>query len=176
MAGIAERMIGAARLDVRTYEEVENDATATGQAMAVVVLSSIAGGLGALGTVGFGFVIFTIIAALIGWFIWAFLTYFIGTRLLAEPQTSADLGQLLRTIGFASSPGILRILGVIPLIGWPISFAVAIWMLAAMVIAVRQALDYRSTGRAVVVCLIGWVVFVAVNWLVLALTGARIGA
>ena len=171
MAALVDRMIGAARLNVQTYEEVENDTSATGQAMLVVVLSSVAGGLGMLSTGIFRAVIVTAIASLVGWFIWAFLTYWIGTRLLPEADTKADIGQLLRTIGFASAPGIFRILEAIPLIGRLISLILAVWMLIAMVIAVRQALDYKSTWRAVGVCLIGWLVFVLFNWLAMALLG-----
>lgn len=162
MASFTERMIGAAKLDVNTYEEVEADQSALGQAMGVVVLSSVAAGLPAIRTGGVMGLIGLTLSALLGWFVWAALTYVIGTKLLPEPQTESDIGELLRTIGFASSPGILRILGVIPLIGALISFAVSVWMLVAMVIAVRQALDYRSTGRAVGVCLIGFVVYVLI--------------
>src|SRR6266540_1825813 len=172
MAGLVERMIGAARLDVRIYEEVEADTKATGQAMAVVVISSVAAGLGAF-RIGPAAIALHAIAALAGWFVWAFLTYFIGTRILPEPQTSADLGQLLRTTGFSSSPGVLRILEILPLIGGVISFLVPIWMLAAMVVAVRQALDYRSTGRAVGVCFIGWVVYVFIRVMLFWLPGIR---
>ena len=162
MASFIERMIGAAKLDVHTYEEVEADTGATGQAVAVVVLSSIAAGIGGLGRGDMTGLISGVIGALIGWFIWAILTYFIGTKILPEPQTKSDVGELLRTIGFSSAPGLLRVLGVIPVIGALISFAVPIWMLVAMVIAVRQALDYKSTGRAVGVCLIGWVVYMLI--------------
>ena len=102
------------------------------------------------------------IAALLGWFIWAFLTYFIGTKLLPEPQTKSDYGELLRTIGFSSSPGVLRVLGIVPLLGGILNLLTGIWMLVAMVIAVRQALDYKSTWRAVGVCLIGWIVQIAI--------------
>ena len=92
-------------------------------------------------------------------------------NLLPERQTEADLGQLLRTIGFAASPGLLLALGIIPLIGAIISFVVQIWMLVAFVIAVRQALDYTSTVRTVVVCLIGWILMVVVTALLLFLVG-----
>lgn len=156
MASFTERMMGAAKLDVHTYEEVEADRGATGQAMAVVVLSSIAPGIGLLGRVGILDLIILVLFALLGWFIWAFLTYFIGTKILPEPQTRADLGELLRTTGFSSSPGLLRVLGVLPVLGPLIWLVVPFWMLIAMVIAVRQALDYRSTLRAVGVCLIGF--------------------
>jgi hypothetical protein len=134
-----------------------------GQAMTVVVISSVAAGIGSLRTMGGAGVIIITIVAIVGWFIWAGLTYLIGTKLLPEPQTQADLSQLLRTIGFSASPGVLRILGIIPVLGPVINFAVSVWMLVAMVIAVRQALDYQSTGRAVGVCLIGFVVYLVLS-------------
>ena len=162
MASFAERVIGAAKLDVRIYEEVEADRTAMGQAMGVVVLSSLAAGIGMIGRAGAPGLIVGVLAALIGWFMWAWLTYIIGTRLLPMPQTHADWGQLLRTTGFSAAPGILRILGVVPLLGGLVLFITGIWMLVAMVIAVRQSLDYTSTGRAIGVCLIGWVVNVVI--------------
>ena len=160
MAGFIERMVRAARLDVHLYEEVEADKTAMVQAMAVVVLSSVAAGVGSFGMGGItpGAVLMGILASLAGWFLWAFLTYFIGTKLLPEPQTRADYGELLRTIGFSSSPGIIRLLGVIPGLSGMLFWIAGVWMLVAMVIAVRQALDYKSTWRAVGVCVIGWVI------------------
>jgi len=106
MASFMDRVVGAAKLDVRTYEEVEADTTATGQAMAVVVLSSVATGIGA--------------------------------------------------------PGILRVFGIIPLIGWIVMPVTGIWVLVTTVVAVRQALDYTSTLRAIGVCIVGW--FVLVIW------------
>jgi len=158
MTDFKNRVIRAAKLDVNLYEEVEADKGALGQAMGVVVLSSIAAGLGSIERGGIGGILIGTISALIGWFIWAYLTYFIGTRLLPEPQTRADYGELLRTIGFSSSPGLIRVLGIIPGLAGIVFFVASIWMLVAMVIAVRQALDYRSTLRAVGVCVIGWIV------------------
>jgi hypothetical protein len=156
MASFTQRMIGAAKLDIHTYEEVEADTTATGQAMGVVVLSSVASGIGAVAYgAGPGLVVAGTIGALIGWFLWAFVTYLVGTKLLPEPQTRSDMGELLRTIGFSASPGVLFILVVVPGLGPFIGLGVLVWMLVAFVVAVRQALDYRSTGRAVAVCLIG---------------------
>jgi hypothetical protein len=170
MASFTERIVGAARLDVRIYEEVEADTSATGQAMAVVLLASLSGGLAALSHGAFIGIISMVLGSLIGWFIWAFLTYWIGTKLMPEPQTQSNLGELLRTIGFASAPGILGILGAAPLFGWIISLVIAVWMLVAMVIAVRQALDFQSTGRAVIVCVIGWIVYVVIRALLFGLT------
>jgi hypothetical protein len=170
MASLTDRMIRAAKLDVNLYEEVEADKGAMGQAMGVVILSSVAAGIGTVGMAGIKGLVLGTIVALAGWFIWAFLTYYIGTRLLPEPQTKADYGELLRTIGFSSSPGVLRVLGIIPILGNTLNFIIGIWMLVAMVIAVRQALDYKSTWRAVGVCLIGWIVqiiiFSVFFWLV----------
>jgi hypothetical protein len=158
MTTFVNRMILSAKLDTGIYEEVEADRTALGQAMAVVVLSSIAAGIGTFQHTGLAGLLLGTAMALLGWFVWAALTYAIGTRILPEPQTQADFGQLLRTIGFASAPGLIRILGIIPAVMTVVYFVAGIWMLAAMVVAVRQALDYRSTWRAIGVCLIGWIV------------------
>jgi hypothetical protein len=151
-------MIRAAKLDVQLYEEVEADRDAMGQAVAVVVLSGVAAGIGNAASGGLSGVVIGTIGAIVGWYVWAFLTYFIGTKLLPEPQTRADHGELLRTIGFSSAPGLIRVLGVIPGLMGFVFLVASIWMLIAMVIAVRQALDYQSTWRAIGVCLIGWVV------------------
>lgn len=171
MASFTERMIGAATLNVATYEEVEHDTTAMGQAMGVVVLASLAAGIGAARQGGFSGLLFGMIAALLGWFIWAGIIYLVGTKLMPEPETRADIGQLLRTIGFAASPGLLAILAIIPLLGFLIRLVVAVWQLIAMVVAVRQALDYKSTGKAVVVCLIGWVAYMIAAFVFMALGG-----
>jgi hypothetical protein len=171
MASFTDRMIRAAKLDVALYEEVEADKGAMGQAMGVVILSSVAAGIGTISVTGIKGLIFGTIVALLGWFIWAFLTYFIGTRLLPEPQTKADYGELLRTIGFSSSPGVLRVLAIIPMLGAILNFIIGIWMLVAMVIAVRQALDYKSTWRSVGVCLIGWIVQIVIFTLFFGLVG-----
>ena len=153
-------MIGAAKLDVHIYEEVEADTYATKQATGVVLLASLAGGIGSIGvgTGGLGSFIIGAIAALIGWVTWAFTTYIIGTRLLPESQTRADVGELMRTLGFAQSPGLLRIFGSLPGVGPLVLSLTQIWLLVTMVVAIRQALDYQSTFRAVGVCLVGWVI------------------
>jgi hypothetical protein len=158
MTPFVRRAIGAGALDRGIYEEVEADAAATRQAIGLVLLASVAGGIGLSGFArpNVGAIVAGIPASLIAWIAWAALTYLIGSRLLPEPQTKANVGELLRTIGFASAPGVLRVFGVLPVIG-PLLYATAsIWMLFAMVVAVRQALDYRSTARAVSVCVVGW--------------------
>src|SRR5262245_20511069 len=164
-------MIRAAKLDNQLYEEVEADTQAMGQAMTVVILSSVAAGLGAISTVGVSGLFLGTFAALAGWFIWAFLTYLIGTRILPGPQTQSNIGELLRTTGFSSAPGVIRILGVVPGLGSLVFFVAAVWMLVAMVVAVRQALDYSNTGRAVGVCLLGWIVLVVINLLAYQIVG-----
>jgi hypothetical protein len=166
-----DRIIRAAKFDVNLYEEVEADKGAMYQAMGVVVLSSLAAGVGSIGTLGLSGILLGTLAALGGWYLWAWLTYFIGTRFLAEPQTEADLGQLLRTTGFSSSPGLIRVLAIIPGLGTIVFTVASIWMLVTMVIAVRQALDYTSTFRAVGVCVIGWIIQAVILVLMFSLLG-----
>jgi hypothetical protein len=158
------RLIGAMALDVVIYEEVEADRGATLQALLVVVLSSLSAGLGAR---GFGSgslegVLFISALALVAWATWALVTFQIGARLMPEPQTRADVGELLRTIGFSAAPGMLRVFGVVPGATIPAFTITAVWMLAAMIVAVRQALDYESTWRAVAVCALGWTLAIAI--------------
>ncbi len=167
MGTLTDRMLRAAKLDPALYEEVEADPGALGQATLVVVLSAVAAGIGYSAHLSLGGLLMSTVGALIGWYSWAFLTYLIGTKLLPEAQTRADFGELLRTIGFSSSPGVIRVLGIVPGITTMVFLAANIWMLVAMVIAVRQALDYNSTGRAIGVCFIGWLAQVAI-WAVLA--------
>jgi hypothetical protein len=162
MSSFKDRIIQSALLNPDIYEEVEADSGAFFQSMTVVILSSIAAGFAMISQIGIGGLFSGTIVALIAWFVWAYLIYFIGTKFLPETQTEADPGQLLRTIGFASSPGLIQVIGIIPGLGGIISFIASIWMLIAMVIAVRQALDYKSTVRAIAVCLIGWLAF----WLI----------
>jgi hypothetical protein len=142
-----------------------------GQAMWVVILSSIAAGVGSIARGGIGGILIVTILALIGWYVWAYLTYFIGTKILPEPQTRANPAELLRTIGFSSSPGLIRVLGIIPGLAGVVFLVASIWMLVAMVIAVRQALDYKSTLRAVGVCAIGWIIQTVILALVFAIFG-----
>lgn len=153
---LTERIIRAAKLDPELYEEVERDEGALGQSILVVIISSIAAGLGNFQQMGLGGLISGIVIVLIGWYVWAYIVYFVGTRILPESQTSADHGELLRTIGFSSAPGIIRVLGVLPGLRSLVFPVATLWMLVAMVIAVRQALDYSGTWRAVGVCIIGW--------------------
>ena len=150
-------------LDPAIYEDVEADKTATIQACATVVLSSVAAGVGVreLGAQTLPTVAFVSAIALLTWSTWALITFSIGVRIMPEPQTRSNVGELLRTIGFATAPGCLRVLGIVPGATIPVFALTAIWMLAAMVVAVRQALDYQTMARAVAVCILGWVLSIA---------------
>ena len=171
MSQFVDRMIRAAKLDPHLYEEVKADKSAMGQAMGVVVLSSLAGGVGFMQVAGLTGLAIGTVGSLLGWYIWAFMTYFIGTKILPEPQTHADHGELLRTIGFSSAPGMIRVLALIPALTTMVNFLAAAWMLVAMVIAVRQALDYQSTYRAIGVCVIGWLVQALIFAILVAMIG-----
>ena len=158
------RLIGAMALDPVIYEEVEADRGATTQAMIVVVLSSLGAGIGSrgFGSGSLTSIVFISAVALIAWAAWALVTYVIGTRVMPEPQTRSDLGELLRTIGFSAAPGMLRIFGIVPGASVAAFAITAVWMLCAMVVAVRQALDFTSTARAVGVCLLGWALAIGI--------------
>jgi hypothetical protein len=149
-------MIGAARLDARIYEDIEADPKRTAASVFVVVIASVGAAIGT-GNTGSAVIGITL-AALLSWIVWILLTLVIGVRLMPGPDTHADVGQIMRTTGFSSAPGVLRVLGAIPVIGWPIFLAVTFWMLLTFVVAIRHALDYDSFARAFAVCLLGWII------------------
>ncbi len=163
MSTFSQRMVGAAKLEVSIYKEVRADTEATGQAVSVVVLSSIAQGIAAFAQGGLrGFALGTA-TSLVVWFVWVLVVYLVGTKILPEPQTRSDIGELLRTTGFAASPGLLRVLAFVPGLGFLTVVAVSAWMFLAMLMAVRQALDYDSMERTVGVCLIGWFLHIVIG-------------
>jgi hypothetical protein len=155
---LVQRMIGAAMLDASVYEEVEADRGATGQAAAVVAIVAVCSAIGHMGHGGRG-PVGAIILAFISWLLWAGLTYVIGTKLFGG---TADMGEMLRTLGFAQSPGVLAVVGIIPFLGGLVLFAVGIWILVAAVVAIRQALDF-DTGKAVATAVIAWLVVMVVT-------------
>ena len=154
------RMMGAARLNVATFEEVEDDQGATMQAMMVVVLVALANGIGGLASGGNPLLglVSGLLLGLATWALWALVTFLVGTTILKTPETHANWGQLARTTGFAQTPGLLKVFAFIPILGSLIVLIASIWQFAAMVIAVRQALDYQSTWRAVGVVVIGFII------------------
>jgi hypothetical protein len=179
-ASIWNRMIRAAQLDINLYEEVEHDTKANGQAFVVVLMVALATGIGAgiasliqedAESVDF---LWSLLAGLgtgiVGWLMWSLFAYWLGTTIFRGPETEATYGQLLRTLGFANTPGLLRIFVFIPFLGGLIAFVGFVWLLIAGVIAVRQALDF-STWRAIGTCIVGWILYVLVVFLVGALIG-----
>jgi hypothetical protein len=155
------RVVRTALLDPVAYEEVERDESATGQAMLVVVLSSLAAGVGVRGWhpgdgVISSFAVVGVISVM-AWAASALVIFEMGSRLLPAPDTRTDVAELLRTLGFASAPGLLRVLGVLPTVTGPVFVISGLWTLAATVMAVRQALDFTSTARAIAVCVAGWI-------------------
>ena len=170
MNSFGNRVARAIRLDSTVYEEVEHDESALPQAMAVIALSSVAAGIGIAPYLGMAGLFWTALAALAGWLIWAAIVYFVGTRLLSTPSTSTNLGELLRVLGFASAPGFFRVFGVFAPVQDLIFWVTGVWMLVAMIIAVRQALDFLSTGRAVAVCVIGWICEIVIVILILKIS------
>jgi len=179
MASFQDRVVGAIRLQAATFEEVEHDTTAMSQAGLVVLGAAVAGAIGALqyGFFGVGGLVLGIVFALIGWAIGAAVIWIVGTRLLPGKNTQADYQEVLRTVGFAQAPGLLAVLGIIPYLGSLIRVVVSIWTLVALVIAVRQALDYDDTIKAVIVCVIAWAIMLAATLMVgvLGLGAAALG-
>ena len=149
------RILRAIKIDIDLYEEVEKDKSATIQAGIVVVLSSLAAGVGALQLGATNFLLAPILS-LLSWYVWAYVIYFVGVQLFGGPSTKSNHGELLRTIGFSSAPGLIRVFGVTPDLMTVTFIGSAFWMLACMVVAVKSALDYESLWKALGVVIIAW--------------------
>ena len=164
MASLPERMVGAMRADVKTFQEIEADPNAITQAVMVIVIAGIASLIGNIFRSGLMFGAFSLVVSLIGYGLWAFLIVIIGTKLMPEPTTKADFQEGFRVMGFTAAPGVFNVLAIIPFLGPLISLLIWVWMVVIGVVAAREVLDYSNTGRAIIVCVIAaficWVVTV----------------
>lgn len=158
MASFGERVVGAMSLKASTFQEIEHDTTAMGQTVGVIVLAAVSTGLGNVYYGGVSGIVGGIIMSLIGYAVWALVVWLVGTKVMADPATKADFPETFRTIGFAAAPGVLGIVTIIPILGWVLLVVLWLWQIAAMVIAVREVLDYTDTMKAVIVVVIGWLI------------------
>lgn len=174
MASLPERMVGAMKADVKTFQEIEADPNAITQAVMVIVIAGVASLIGNIFRSGLMFGVFSLVVSLIGYGLWAFLIVIIGTKLMPEPTTKADFQEGFRVMGFTAAPGVFNVLAIIPFLGPLISLLIWVWMVVIGVVAAREVLDYSNTGRAIIVCVIAaficWVVTV------MLLTPLMIGA
>jgi Na+/proline symporter len=171
MASFGERVVGAMQLNPRSFEEVEHDPTAMGQAAGVIALAAVSSAIGNVWYGGFRGIVWSVIASLIGYVVWAAIVWLVGTKVMPDPATKADFPETFRTVGFAAAPGLLGIVTIIPLLGWLVMFLIWVWQIAAMVVAVREVLDYSNTGKAVVVVIIGFIVNLCVTFFIAVLFG-----
>lgn len=169
-----DRVVGAMKLDENTFEDVERDPTAIGQAVTVIVLAAVAAGIGNIWWGGLTGIVRGAIMSIISFLVWSAIVWLVGTKLMPEPTTNADYPQTFRTLGFAAAPGLAAVVTIIPLLGWLLLFLIWLWQISAMVVAVKAVLDYSTIGKAIVVVLIGFVINLCVTFLVLApLIGLR---
>ncbi len=165
-----QRMIGAARVDPAMYQEVEHDTTATGQAAGVVAIVAVCSAIGGAGAGAVGMAA-AVVAALMGWLVWAGVTYLIGDKLLGG---TATWGELLRAVGFAQAPGVLYLFAVLPFFGWLVRLVVGVWILVCGIVALREALDV-STGKAILTAVLGWFAMMILSGILLGAGGGLTG-
>jgi hypothetical protein len=151
------RFIGVLVLDAGAFEDIEADRRAGMQSVLVVMAVCLAGGFGAMGFgAGLNGVVVGAVVMLGAWLVWVGIIATVGTVTLPEPQTSTNVRELLRVLGYAAAPGMFLAFAAMRPAAPIIAVIVAAWMIAAAVIGVRQALDYKHTGRAIAVCTIAW--------------------
>lgn len=157
MNNFLERFFRAARLDANLYEEVAADAGTMNQALIVVFIYGMAVALGSFGRAGTTGINIGLVTTLLGWYVWAFTAYIVGARFLPEAETKADRKAVFRAMGFASAPGLARLLGFVPGLGGVVLLVVSIWMIAAATVALKQVLNFQSTSRALGVGVLSWI-------------------
>ena len=166
MASLGERMVGAMKADVKTFQEIEADPTAIGQAVTVIIIAGVASLIGNVFRIGVFVGVMSLVVTLITYALWSLLVVLIGTKVMPEPATKADFNEAFRVVGFTAAPGVFNVLAIIPFLGPLISFVISLWMIVIGVIAVREVLDYSNTGRAIIVCLLamvaGWIISIVV--------------
>ena len=170
MASFGERVVGAMTLNAATFQEIENDPTAMGQAVGVIALAAVSMGLGWIFYSGLTGIVWNILSSVVAYAIWAVFIWLFGTKVMPDPATKADFPETFRTVAFAVAPGLLGIITIIPLLGWLLYFAIVLWQLAAMVVAVREVLDYTDTVKAVIVVVIGMVMYFVVMGMLMFIT------
>jgi len=176
-----ERVVGALKLDVATFEDIERDPSAMGQAIGIIALAAVASSLGNIWSAAPFAIVFGVIASLVGYMVWALVVWAVGTKLMPDPQTHADFPEAFRTIAFASAPGLIGVVSIIPFLGWFLMLLLLpiiwLWSMAAMVVAVKAVLDYTETFKAVIVVIIGFVAYMIVwgTFAVLSFGAALIG-
>ena len=162
MADLTGRMIGAMQADVKTFNEIEADPKAMGQAITVIVIAGIAALIGNIFRAGIAAGVIGLVGSLLGYALFSLMVFLIGTKVMPEPTTKADFNETFRVVGFAAAPGVFHILAIVPYLGPLISLLIGLWSLVIGVVAVREVLDYSSTGRAIVVCLIAAFIYLIV--------------
>jgi hypothetical protein len=160
-----ERVVGALKLDANTFEDIERDQSAMGQAVGVIALAAVSNGIAWIFYSGLSGILTGLVGSLIGYALWATVVWAVGTKLMPDPATKADFPETFRVIAFAASPGLLSIVTIIPLLGWLLMGVIWLWSLAIMVVATRQVLDYTDTFKAVIVVLIGFALYL-VFWII----------
>jgi len=162
------------KLDPHAFEDVERDPTAIGQSVGVIALAAVAAGIGNIYYGGLTGIVSGAFMSVISFLIWSLIIWLVGTKVLPEPATKADYPETFRVLGFAAAPGLASVITIIPLLGWLLMFVIWLWQIAAMVIAVRQVLDFSTTGKAIVVVIIGFIINIVLTMLIIGpLIGMR---
>lgn len=166
LSATLQRVVRAATFDVKFYNEVKDTPSLTNEALLVVIGSTVLASLGALQG-GFRGLLATLIAGIAGYYIWAWVTRLVGANFF---EGSGDMGQLLRTLGYASAPRALGLLGIIPCVGGIAMLISFLWTLATGILAVREGHSVDTT-KAIVISVIGWVIVVVVQIVLYAVFG-----
>ena len=163
-----DRVVGAMKLDPNAFEDVERDPTAIGQSVGVIVLAAVAAGIGNVFRGGLTGIVYGACLSVVGFLVWSLIVWVIGTKVMPEPATKADYPETFRVLGFSAAPGLASVVTIIPILGYLLMLLIWLWLIAAMIIAVKAVLDYSTLGKAIIVVVIGWIVNFVLTMIILA--------
>ena len=156
MKPIFKRMQRAIMLDQTLFDEIVADPSIQGQSVWVVAIFAMTTAFGTFSMISGTAVNIGLITTIITWYIWAFSVFYVGTRILGPMSEGSDRKTIMRVVAFASAPGVIRLLGVIPKITMIILAISSIWILIAAVMGLKKVFVQATTAKITMVCVGSW--------------------
>jgi hypothetical protein len=159
-APMVDRMMRAVRADVSLYEEVEANPSYQQEGYTIVGIVAVVSAAVSI-LFGLGDIVAALIAAVVGliftflgYFVWSFVIYFLGTRVF---NGTADYPEMQRTLAYSYTPQIFSFVNVVPVVGPILGLVVSLWSAYLAFVAIRQGLDLDTT-KAAITTIVSWIV------------------
>ncbi|MDP6822412.1 MAG: hypothetical protein QF554_03890 [Dehalococcoidia bacterium] len=150
---LASRVVNAALLNRRTFRGIQEDPTGTAQVYILVGAAAIAAGIGTLGDLSL--VVQNVLLTVAGWLIYAHVAWFMRSYIFDTIHAEASRPNMLRVVGIAYGPGLLRAFGFFPGVGEFVFVAATIWIVVGIAVGLRSTLAFENYGPVAGIIAIG---------------------